>query len=113
EGTGYDALAFIRPQIADHRLVGHILRRHQRDLALEAKVRPLLEQPCSVRAGLHREDDVWLHRLDPAQVRTEVGRAQRMPELASHRAAAFGEDLNEAARLLVAEGVVLSQRRNP
>src|ERR1700733_14112042 len=106
-----DAVALLA-ECADHRLIGRVHRAQQREFSLEAEACILLDQPRRIRAGFHSEDRVDLQIRKLTEIRAEVGRIERMPELLDYFATAFGEDLGETAALFVAEGVILADGRN-
>ena len=54
------------------------------------------------------EDGIDLELGELAEIGTEVGGVERVPELLHDLAAAFGEHLGEAAALFMAEGVILA-----
>ena len=102
-----DAVAFLAER-ADHRLVGGVHRTQQRRLPLQAEACILLDEARRIRAGLHGEDRVDLQVGELAEIGAEIGGVERVPELLDDLAAAFGEDLGEAAALFMAEGVILA-----
>src|ERR1700722_17056172 len=106
-----DAVAFLA-ECADHGLIGGVHRAEQREFALEAEACILLDQPRRIRAGFHGEDRIDLQIRQLAEIWTEVGGVERMPELLDDFAAAFGEDLSKTAALFVAEGVILADGRD-
>src|SRR5829696_1677341 len=65
-----------------------------------------------VRAGLHREHGVDTRVRDLPEVRAEVSRIERVPQLLGDLASVLREDLGQAAALLVPEGVVLADGRD-
>src|SRR3984885_7008856 len=105
-----DAVAFLAKR-SDHGLIGGIHRAEQREFALEAEACILLDQPRRIRAGFHGEDRIDLQIGQLAEIRTEIGSVERMPELLDDLATAFGEDLGQTAALFVAEGVILADGR--
>ncbi len=96
--------------VAQRRLLERRLVGDQRHLALEAEVRPRLDELRRVGADGLDEDAVDLLRVDLGQERAVVARAERRVELLDDLAAAVGEGVREAAAVLVAEGVVRADR---
>ena len=86
-------------------LVGHDPRPDERRLALQGRLRVLLDEPHGLTGhedGAHGVDI----RLDLRQIRREVEHVQRHPELLDDLAPAVLEDPLEPADLLVPERIV-------